>query len=392
MRARTWAPCWSSSGVSRTPSASTRRRSSWPRRTWRPTSDSTWRWPTISRSRFRPRPLSCETLYAAQPRNLNLALLLADCRLRMGEFQEAVNVAAPLEAEHPDEPALNYVLGMALIRSGRVAEGQIRVDRILRRGDSAEGHFLLGSALFAAGELSRRGEGTGPGRRHEPRASLAPVVPGAGAAVHRRCRWRRPGLPQGTGRQPQRFRRQFPACLHPGPPRAGQGIARTAGARRAGAPRFERSRRRFGQRLPFRPGRRGRSRRPGRHGGSARSDRSPSPAWPARRAGVRQLHLPETAEFGRRPEAHRRAIPSAGGLPPGLHQRSARRRRRGIRNGRAPSIKRKESTCRPRTIWPKSRSMPPSACAGWDFPSPSPWMAWMRPPSARTRPGPAVFI
>lgn len=92
-----------------------------------------------------------ETLYATQPRNLNLALLLADCRLRMGEFQEAVNVAAPLEAEHRDDPALNYVLGMALIRSGRVTEGQTRVDRILRRGDSAEGHFLLGSALFSAG-------------------------------------------------------------------------------------------------------------------------------------------------------------------------------------------------------------------------------------------------
>jgi tetratricopeptide (TPR) repeat protein len=92
-----------------------------------------------------------QSLYTAQPRSLNLALLLADCRLRMGEFQEAVNVAAPLEAEHLDEPALNYVLGLALIRSGRVAEGQIRVDRILRRGDSAEGHFLLGSALFAGG-------------------------------------------------------------------------------------------------------------------------------------------------------------------------------------------------------------------------------------------------
>jgi tetratricopeptide (TPR) repeat protein len=40
---------------------------------------------------------------------------------------------------------------MALIRHGRVAEGQTRVDRILRRGDSAEGHFLMGSALFTGG-------------------------------------------------------------------------------------------------------------------------------------------------------------------------------------------------------------------------------------------------
>ena len=39
----------------------------------------------------------------------------------------------------------------ALIRNGRVAEGQTRVDRILRRGDSAEGHFLPGAALFTGG-------------------------------------------------------------------------------------------------------------------------------------------------------------------------------------------------------------------------------------------------
>jgi tetratricopeptide (TPR) repeat protein len=92
-----------------------------------------------------------ETLHSAQPADLNLALLLADCRLRIGEFQKAVDTVAPLEAAHAEDLALNYVLGMALIRLGRVADGQIRVDRILRQGDSAEGHFLLGSALFGAG-------------------------------------------------------------------------------------------------------------------------------------------------------------------------------------------------------------------------------------------------
>jgi tetratricopeptide (TPR) repeat protein len=92
-----------------------------------------------------------ETLHAAQPADLNLAVLLADCRLRMGEFQKAVDTVAPLEAAHTEDSAVNYVLGMALIRSGRVADGQIRVDRIMRRGESAEGRLLLGSALFAAG-------------------------------------------------------------------------------------------------------------------------------------------------------------------------------------------------------------------------------------------------
>ena len=92
-----------------------------------------------------------EALQRAQPSDLNLALLLADCRLRTGEFQKAIDLLTPLENSQPDQPALDYVLGMALLRTGRVAEGQARVDRILRRGDSAEGRFLLGAALFTAG-------------------------------------------------------------------------------------------------------------------------------------------------------------------------------------------------------------------------------------------------
>jgi tetratricopeptide (TPR) repeat protein len=112
-----------------------------------------------------------EALHRAQPADLNLALLLADCRLRTGEFQNAIDLLTPLEASHSDQPALDYILGMALIRNGRVPEGQLRVDRILRRGDSAEGHFLLGSALFTAGDY--------PGAVTElaKAAALNPAVP-----------------------------------------------------------------------------------------------------------------------------------------------------------------------------------------------------------------------
>jgi tetratricopeptide (TPR) repeat protein len=93
-----------------------------------------------------------EILHGADTRNLRIALLLADCRLRLGEFQEAVDVAAPLEKDHQEDPALSYVLGMALIRSGRISEGQVRVDRLLRGAESAEGHLLLGSTLFSSGD------------------------------------------------------------------------------------------------------------------------------------------------------------------------------------------------------------------------------------------------
>jgi tetratricopeptide (TPR) repeat protein len=94
-----------------------------------------------------------EALHRGQPDDLNIALLLGDCRLRTGDFAQAIDLLLPLEASHPDQAALDYVLGMAMIRSGRVQEGELRVNRILGRGESAEGHFLLGAALFTAGNM-----------------------------------------------------------------------------------------------------------------------------------------------------------------------------------------------------------------------------------------------
>jgi tetratricopeptide (TPR) repeat protein len=94
-----------------------------------------------------------EALHAMRPDDLRLALLIGDCRLRMAEYKPAIDLLVPFEAANPDDAALSYVLGMALIRDGRVAEGQRRVDRILGRGESGEGHFLLGVARFAAGDF-----------------------------------------------------------------------------------------------------------------------------------------------------------------------------------------------------------------------------------------------
>src|SRR5262249_37661159 len=53
-----------------------------------------------------------EPLQQAAPGDLNLALLLGDCYLRAAAFQKAVNLMLPLEAAHPSEPALDYLLGM----------------------------------------------------------------------------------------------------------------------------------------------------------------------------------------------------------------------------------------------------------------------------------------
>jgi thioredoxin-like negative regulator of GroEL len=79
--------------------------------------------------------------------------LLADCQLRMGQTENVAALLRPMEQQNPNDLAIAYLLGTALIRDNRIEEGQQRVDRILRNGDSVEARFLLGSQMFAAGDF-----------------------------------------------------------------------------------------------------------------------------------------------------------------------------------------------------------------------------------------------
>jgi tetratricopeptide (TPR) repeat protein len=82
---------------------------------------------------------------ARQPENRQAVLLLADCDLRLGENKKVIELLSPLEKQSPDDKALTYLLGTALIRDEQTARGQVLVDRILRDGDSAEARLLLGA-------------------------------------------------------------------------------------------------------------------------------------------------------------------------------------------------------------------------------------------------------
>ena len=96
-----------------------------------------------------------ETLHQAQPQELRATLLLADCRLRLGEFHRVEELLRPVVDADPENRAALYVLGMALLSDGRVEEGQPLVDRLLRGEDSAEAHYLLGWMAFSAGDAAK---------------------------------------------------------------------------------------------------------------------------------------------------------------------------------------------------------------------------------------------
>ena len=95
-------------------------------------------------------------VHPEDPKNSQAVLLLADCYLRMGQDKDVIRVLQPAERDHPDDLAIAYMLGTAYIHDKQVEPGQVLVDRILRNGDSAEAHLMMGSAKMDVPILPER--------------------------------------------------------------------------------------------------------------------------------------------------------------------------------------------------------------------------------------------
>jgi Tfp pilus assembly protein PilF len=74
--------------------------------------------------------------------------------LRMGQNKDVIKLLQPSERDHLHDLAIAYLLGTALIRDNQPERGQILVDRILRNGESAEAHLMLGSAKMQVKEFA----------------------------------------------------------------------------------------------------------------------------------------------------------------------------------------------------------------------------------------------
>ncbi len=96
-----------------------------------------------------------EKVIAIQPENPNATLLLADCYLQMGEYQKIITLLAPYEAKYPDDKALAYLLGTALLREKQVEKGQQQIEKIMRGGDSAEVRMLLGTTHLLSADYAK---------------------------------------------------------------------------------------------------------------------------------------------------------------------------------------------------------------------------------------------
>ena len=114
-----------------------------------------------------------------EPAHRAARVLLADCRLRAGDAKAAIELLEPLEARGADDKAVAYLLGLAYLREGSELRGRLLLDRILRHGDSAEAHVLMGTARQMAAEYVEA-------RRELERAiALNPDLPGVHALLGR---------------------------------------------------------------------------------------------------------------------------------------------------------------------------------------------------------------
>jgi len=84
------------------------------------------------------------------PQSINARLVLADCQVRLGEYQKVIQSLSPLAEADADNRTLAYLLGSALIGDGQLDKGQAIIDRLFRHEDSAEAHLLMASIMLLA--------------------------------------------------------------------------------------------------------------------------------------------------------------------------------------------------------------------------------------------------
>jgi tetratricopeptide (TPR) repeat protein len=97
-----------------------------------------------------------EAVYAIQPasdpEHRRLLWLLSECYLRRGEDTKVIALLDPLADADPNDLALAYLLGTALLHQGQDQRGALMIERILRNGDTAEAHMLMAFTRMKAND------------------------------------------------------------------------------------------------------------------------------------------------------------------------------------------------------------------------------------------------
>lgn len=95
-----------------------------------------------------------DQVLGSNPGMPNVLMLKADCLMQLGEYGEAVTLLRPLEPAMQKERVFNYLYGMALLQDNQRDAGLTQIDRILKDGDSAEAHLMMGLSQRTIGDFA----------------------------------------------------------------------------------------------------------------------------------------------------------------------------------------------------------------------------------------------
>ena len=94
-------------------------------------------------------------LHQAEPNHVQAAILLADTEIRLGDAESASGVLEPLEQANSGNPDFDYVLGLAMIKSGHRRDGIPRIEKAAELGNSGDAYMLAGATLLDLNEFER---------------------------------------------------------------------------------------------------------------------------------------------------------------------------------------------------------------------------------------------
>jgi tetratricopeptide (TPR) repeat protein len=94
-------------------------------------------------------------LHQHQPENVQIAILLGDSEVRLGQGSEAAEMLAPMEAANAGNPDFEYVLGTALIQAGKRREGAQKLSELAERTQNPDAYLLAGSTFLDLNDYER---------------------------------------------------------------------------------------------------------------------------------------------------------------------------------------------------------------------------------------------
>jgi tetratricopeptide (TPR) repeat protein len=94
-----------------------------------------------------------EILHDALPEDVRIMILLADSDLRLGKPAAALQLLEPVQDKYSQNMDFEYVLGSALIQSGRRRDGFPYIEKVARAGPSADAYQLAGATLLDLNEF-----------------------------------------------------------------------------------------------------------------------------------------------------------------------------------------------------------------------------------------------